>query len=87
MVIFCVIKGFVQNVLFDTSSATDIIFTKALKQMQDTKDKIQDSAFPLCDSGGQQVMALGKLVLPITFGYVNNTRIEEVMFKIVDMEF
>jgi hypothetical protein len=32
-------------------------------------------------------MALGKLVIPITFGYVNNTRIEEVMFDIVDMDF
>jgi hypothetical protein len=32
-------------------------------------------------------MALGKLALPITFSYVNNTRTEEVMFEIVDMEF
>jgi hypothetical protein len=32
-------------------------------------------------------MALGKLTMPITFGYVNNTRTEEVMFEIVDMEF
>jgi hypothetical protein len=32
-------------------------------------------------------MALGKLVMPIIFRYVNNTRTEEVMFEIVDMEF
>jgi hypothetical protein len=32
-------------------------------------------------------MALGKLAMPITFGYVNNTRTEEVMFEIVDMDF
>jgi hypothetical protein len=31
-------------------------------------------------------MALGKLPMPITFGYVNNTR-TEVMFKIVDIDF
>jgi hypothetical protein len=42
---------------------------------------------PLCGFGGQQVMALGKLSMPITFGYVNNTRTEEVMFVIVDMKF
>lgn len=32
-------------------------------------------------------MALGKIVMPITFGHVNNTRTEELMFEIVDMEF
>jgi hypothetical protein len=32
-------------------------------------------------------MTLGKLAMPITFGYVNNTRIEEFMFEIVDMDF
>jgi hypothetical protein len=31
-------------------------------------------------------MALGKLSMPITFGYVNNTRTEEVMFEIVDTD-
>jgi hypothetical protein len=32
-------------------------------------------------------MAFGKLAMHITFGYVNNIRIEEVVFEIVDMEF
>jgi hypothetical protein len=32
-------------------------------------------------------MALGKLTMPITFGYVNNTRTEEVMSHVGDMEF
>jgi hypothetical protein len=32
-------------------------------------------------------MALGKLSMSITFDYVNNTRTEEVMFEIVDIEF
>jgi hypothetical protein len=41
MIISCVIKGFVvHNVLVDTGSAVDIIFTKVFKQMQDPKDKI-----------------------------------------------
>jgi hypothetical protein len=88
MVISCVIKGFVvQNVLVETGSAADIIFAKAFKQMQEPKYKTQDLAFPLCGLGGKQMMALGKLAMPITFGYVNNTRTEEVMFEIVDMDF
>jgi hypothetical protein len=53
MVISCVIKGLmVHNIPVDTGSATDIIFVKAFKQMQEPKDKIQDSTFPLCDFGG-----------------------------------
>jgi hypothetical protein len=32
-------------------------------------------------------VALGKITMPITFGYVHNTRTEHVVFDIVDMEY
>jgi hypothetical protein len=32
-------------------------------------------------------MALGKLIMHVTFRYVNNTRTVDVMFNVVDMEF
>jgi hypothetical protein len=86
MVISCVIKGFlVHNVLVDTGSATDIIFAKAFRQMQEQDDKIHDATHPLYGFGGRQIVALGKITMPITFGYVHNTRIEQVVFDIVDM--
>jgi hypothetical protein len=88
VVISCVIKGFVvYNILVDTGSAADIIFPKFFKQMQESEDKIQDSTYPFCGFEGQQVLALGKLAMHITFNSVNNTRIEEIMFEIVDMKF
>jgi hypothetical protein len=88
MVISCVIKGFlVHNVLVDTGSATDIIFAKAFRQMQEPEDKIHDATHPLCGFGGRQIVALGKIIMPVTFGFVNNTRIEQVVFDIVDMEY
>jgi hypothetical protein len=44
VVISCVIKGFlVHNVLVATCSATDIIFAKAFRQMQEPDDKIHDA--------------------------------------------
>jgi hypothetical protein len=77
MVISCVIKGFlVHNVLVDTGSATDIIFAKAFRQMQEPEDKIHDATHPLCGFGGRQIVALGKITMPVTFNFVHNTRTE-----------
>lgn len=55
--------------------------------MQESEYKTQESAYPLCGFGGKHVLALGKLTMPVTFYYVNNTRIEKVVFDIVDMKF
>jgi hypothetical protein len=75
------------NVLVDIGSAVDIIYAKAFRQMQEPDDKIHDATHHLCGFGGKQIVALGKITMTVTFGYVHNTRIEQVVFDIVDMEY
>jgi hypothetical protein len=88
MVISCVIKGFlVHNVLVDTGSATNIIFAKAFRQMQEPEDKTHDATHPLCGFGGRQIVALGKITMSVTFDCVHNKRTEQVVFDIVDLEY
>jgi hypothetical protein len=83
MVISFVIKGFlVHNVLVDTGSATVIIFAKAFKHMQEPENKIHDATHPLCGFGGWQVVALDKITMSVTFGYVHNTRTEQVFLTL-----
>jgi hypothetical protein len=55
--------------------------------MQEPEDKIHDATHPLCGFGGRQIVALGKITIPVTFGFVHNTRTKQVVFDIVDMEY
>jgi hypothetical protein len=55
--------------------------------MQEQDDKIHDATHPLCGFGGRQIVTLGKITMPITFGYVHNTRTKQVVFDIVDMDY
>jgi hypothetical protein len=55
--------------------------------MQEQDDKIHDTTHPMCGFGGKQIVALEKITMPITFGYVHNTRTEQVVFEIVDMDY
>jgi hypothetical protein len=55
--------------------------------MQEQDDKKHDATHLLCGFGGKQIVALGKITMTITFGYVHNTRTEQDVFDIVDMEY
>jgi hypothetical protein len=62
-------------------------FAKAFRQMQEPEDKIHDATHPLCGFRGRQIVALGKIMMLVTFRFVNNTRTEQIVFDIIDMEY
>jgi hypothetical protein len=55
--------------------------------MQEPDDKIHDATHPLCGFGGRHIVALSNITMPVTFGYIHNTRTEQVVFDIIDMEY
>jgi hypothetical protein len=55
--------------------------------MQEPEDTIYDATHPLCGFGQRQIVALGKITMPVTFGSVHNTRTKQIVFDIVDMEY
>jgi hypothetical protein len=50
----------VHNVLVDTGNASDIIFAKAFRQMQEPEDKLQEATNPLAASEGNMFWRLRK---------------------------
>jgi hypothetical protein len=48
---------------------------------------LQEVVHPLCGFEGKQIVALGKMAMLVTFSYVHNTRIKEIIFDIVDVEY
>jgi hypothetical protein len=63
--------------------------TLSLQKLSDRcKDnKTHDATHPLCGFKGKQIVALGKITMPITFGYMHNSRTKKVVFDIVDMDY
>jgi hypothetical protein len=64
----------------DNGSSADIIFADAFDKMGLNKDLLQPP-----DTRGSVIHALGKVVLSVSFGTVQNTRTEYLSFDVVEM--
>jgi hypothetical protein len=42
---------------------------------------------PLCGFRERQIIAIGKICMPVSFSYINNARTEDIMFDIVEMDY
>jgi hypothetical protein len=73
------------KLLVDNGLSADIIFVDAFDKMELSKDLLQPPDTPLYRFGGRVIHAIGKVVLPVSFGTVQNARIEYLSFDVVQM--
>jgi hypothetical protein len=73
------------KLLVDNGSSVDIIFADAFNKMGLIKDLLQPPDTPLYGFGGRVIHTIGKVVLPVSFGTVQNARTEYLSFDVVEI--
>jgi hypothetical protein len=73
------------KLLVDNGSSADITFADAFNKMGLFKYLLQPLYTPLYGFGGKVINALGKVVLLVSFGIVQNARTEYLSFDVVEM--
>jgi hypothetical protein len=85
MVISANIVGWtVTKILVDTGSSADILFASTFDRMKLDRSILQPAGNPLFGFGGQKVMAIEKVTLPVTFEEGDNIHTENITFDVVD---
>jgi hypothetical protein len=86
MVIEVNIAGWViRKILVDNGSSADILFLKTFEKMDLSKHMLHPPKYPLQGFGGKPIKPVGKVSLPVSFGDLDNARIEILTFDVVDI--
>ncbi|XP_057543500.1 uncharacterized protein LOC130821729 [Amaranthus tricolor] len=77
----------VRRVLVDTGSTADLITMECLKKMKFEEKNLQPLDKPLIGFGGNQVIPMGTIILPVRVGERSGSRTMPVRFTVVDLAF
>jgi hypothetical protein len=86
MVIEVNIAGWViGKVLVDNGSSADILFLKTFEKMNLSQHMFDPPEYPLQRFEGKPIKPVGKISLPVSFGDLENARMESLIFDVVDI--
>jgi hypothetical protein len=68
-------------------SSADIIFSSIFDRLNIDTNLLQPVEIPLIGFGGKRVNALGKILLPVSFGDQTNPKTKNITFDIVEMNY
>ena len=77
----------VKRVWVDTGSTTDLITLKCLRKMKFEEKHLQTLDKPMIGFGGNQVIPLGTIILPMRIGERSGSRTMLIRFTVVDLTF
>jgi hypothetical protein len=81
MVIEVNIAGWViRKILVDNGSSADILFLKTFEKMKLSQHMLHPPEYPLQGFGGKPIKPVGKVSLPVSFGDLENARIETLTY-------
>jgi hypothetical protein len=75
----------IEKILVDNGSSTDILFFRTFEKMNLSQHMLHPPEYPLQGFGGKPIKQVGKVSLPVSFGDVDNARIETLTFDVADI--
>jgi hypothetical protein len=86
MVIKVNIAGWIiRKILVGNGSSADILFLETFEKMNLSQHMLHPPEYPLLGFGGKPIKPVGKIHLSVSFGDLDNVRIETLTFDVVDM--
>jgi hypothetical protein len=80
-----IVGWIIGKVLVDNGSSEDILFLKTFEKMNLSQHMLHPPEDPLQGFGGKPIKLVGKISLPVSFGDLDNARIETLTFDVVDI--
>jgi hypothetical protein len=78
-------KWVIGKILVDNGSSADILFLKTFEKMNLSQQMLHPPEYPLQGFRGKPIKLVGKVSLPVSFGDLDNARIETLTFDVVDI--
>jgi hypothetical protein len=77
----------VSRILVDNGIQEEILFLSTFEKPGYDKNQLKELMKPLYDFGGKRIKLVGVITLPVSFGTPENSRIEHIIFDVMDISY